>query len=332
VGPAGDVNNDGYDDVLSRSDQGVYLILGGPRNRFSSTANFTGLGTALITIYPGLTPSSVYSAGDVNNDGYDDILTTDGDHQVLLIYGRSSFPSYYNATFGAFTPSEACLIFSTNGEDLGYEAITGGDVNGDSFSDVFIGGSGYGASQQGRAVVIYGNSTLPSLINLDTELNLFTFINGSAPSEALGYGVAINDFNGDGVDDLFLNNDIGKSFLIYGRAPPSQTPVPSQTPAASQSHIVGSPSSAAPASSTPSGSGEIAPSQSKNAAASSTPAYQPLEGSNNPKNPTRTPKKQTKSHTPRPSPNPTEEAGATPIAWLLWWRLLSSLSLLLAIK
>ena len=83
----GDVNNDGYDDIIigaygadpsSRIEAGQsYVIYGSATNpgtidlsiALSSTQGFTILGAAYDQ-----SGWSVASAGDVNNDGYDDII------------------------------------------------------------------------------------------------------------------------------------------------------------------------------------------------------------------------------------------------------------------
>jgi len=305
VGPAGDVNNDGFDDILAGSDAAVYLIYGGPRSRFTNPMNLGDLNPDhVVKILLDFYATALSAAGDVNNDGFDDIVLNDGGNNILLVYGGASLPNVYNLTGGAFSASQACHIYSST-DVWGTGTLTGGDVTGDGFSDIFIGSYFYGPLEQGRALLIYGGASLPASIDLDADSSYYTFINGSLTYEGLGTGVAINDFNGDGASDLFLDNAIGGSFLIYGELPsptttPSSTAFPSST--ASPSSIA-LPSSTASPSSAASASVDIA---------SNSPSSRPLEASNNPRRTTPTPKRKEKkkSHTPRPSATPTAEGGA----------------------
>jgi len=117
VSNAGDVNGDGYDDFLigallsaasgnSKSNAGEsYLIFGG--GALSATIDLSNLGTAGVVIFGAdagdQSGRSVSVAGDVNGDGFDDLLigawaadaagnsTTDAG-AGSLIFGGSSLP------------------------------------------------------------------------------------------------------------------------------------------------------------------------------------------------------------------------------------------------
>ena len=96
VSSAGDVNGDGYDDILvgapgCDSDRGsAYLFFGGPwfsGDLLAQNANVTLNGDA-----PGdLFGWDVSGAGDVNKDGFDDVIVgAPGVDAVYLIFGNSS--------------------------------------------------------------------------------------------------------------------------------------------------------------------------------------------------------------------------------------------------
>jgi len=230
VSSAGDVNNDGYDDILvGASEAGssagaAYLIYGSSAPltsaSLSTAVKFTGEAAG---DYAGI---SVSSAGDVNNDGYDDILVgafdTGGGGEIgsaYLIYGSSApLTSASLSTAVEFT-GEAAIDYA------GISVSSAGDVNNDGYNDILIGayGNDDGGSDAGAAYLIYGSSTTLTPASLSTAVE-FT---GEAANDSAGMSVSsARDVNGDGYDDILvgahLNNDggsdAGAAYLIYGQA------------------------------------------------------------------------------------------------------------------
>ena len=120
-GAAGDVNGDGYGDILSHgvgASAGSKLCLGGPNGPTSCLpipAAQSGYGT---------------SAGDLNADGYGDIVvqSTDPTRVVAL-----------NVLLGgASGPASAPIGLAGLGSQAGYPVSVGsaGDVNGDGYDDL----------------------------------------------------------------------------------------------------------------------------------------------------------------------------------------------------
>ena len=230
VSSAGDVNGDGYDDVLigayGNSDGGslagkTYLVYGsstlsGTLDLSAADASFIGENAA---DYSGL---SVSSAGDVNGDGYDDILigasgNDDGGNlagKTYLIYGSSTLSGTLD-----LSAADASFIGENADDVSGYSISSAGDVNGDGYDDILIGAYGSGA---GKSYLIYGSSTL--LGTLDLSAADASFI-GENAYDSSGWSVSgAGDVNGDGYDDVLIgatsNDDggsgAGKSYLIYG--------------------------------------------------------------------------------------------------------------------
>jgi hypothetical protein len=222
VAMAGDVNGDGYSDVLvgapgfdnGQTDEGrAFLYLGGP----------TGLAaTAAWTAEPNIANEhfgySVAGAGDVNGDGYSDVVigtnVSGGGQQHAFVYHGS--PSGLGAT-PAWTGTNAQA-------NAGYgNAVAGaGDVNGDGFADVLVGAPGFdnGQTDEGRAFLYAGSATGLSLTPLWTaESNQAAALFGSAVASA-------GDVNNNGFSDVvvgapaFSNGQVaeGRAFLYLGSA------------------------------------------------------------------------------------------------------------------
>ncbi len=167
VAGAGDVNGDGYADVIvgsPRAGQGkAYLFPGGSGGVNTSTPQ------ALTTTDSGLAPGAfvgdvVSGAGDVNGDGYADVIIaapaaddTMGDHRA----GRAHL--FLGAlTTGLNTASPILLESPSSGTNGGFASgvAIAGDVDGDNYADVIVGaaGAGGGATPPGGAYLFRGAS------------------------------------------------------------------------------------------------------------------------------------------------------------------------------
>ena len=172
---AGDVNNDGYDDVIAGSQEPEVDIYKGSSSGLSSTSALT----VSVSEAPSVSP-----AGDVNNDGYNDVIYgVAASNAAYVIKGASSFP-------GTTT-----TLTRTGSSQLGFSVSGGGDINGDGYDDVVAGDPTYSTST-GRVVVFYGSSSGVSTSNYAVL---------SAPSSGTGFGYTVHlvgDVNNDGYDDV----------------------------------------------------------------------------------------------------------------------------------
>ena len=226
---AGDVNDDGFDDMLIGAPYNdaevfaggsAYLVLG------SDAPGSAGLGAHIrysADVQDAYLGNSVAAAGDVNNDGFDDIL--------LGAYGDSSTFDYGGAAY-LFLGSESPASEVTSSADARYGALSDfdfagysvagvGDTNGDGYDDVLIGAASddVGGSNAGRAFLVWGSSGPTSE---DLASNDFW---GSGANEAAGEAVgAAGDTNADGLDDFLIGarqwNDgfayCGAAYLVLG--------------------------------------------------------------------------------------------------------------------
>ena len=261
VAGAGDVNGDGFDDVLIGSSRvgsfsGIaYVYFGGPSLPASEDlSNLDGTnGFAIPGLGPELLGLSVAGAGDVNADGFADILVSEpeadpmeegGVGQCHCIFGTDSG---FGPTFD-FTSLDGTNGFTVIGavgfQGLGENDVNGGgDFNGDGIDDLLISARAAGDpfDAPGKVFAIFGSvSPFPAIIEaatLDGSAG-FTLI-GKENQDFFGQKAdVLGDVNGDGVDDILVGasgvdrdgaSSIGEAYVFFG----SRDPFPASVEASS---------------------------------------------------------------------------------------------------
>ncbi len=249
VSNAGDINGDGVDDFVigakyadaaAVADTGKTYVIFGSTGAFAATFQASTLSGANGFVINGgaigdLSGHSVSSAGDINNDGVDDLLIgASGDGGVggaYVLYGKTT-------GFGASVELSAIngtngfkIVGETAGDQTGYSATSIGDINGDGIDDIAIGAIAAdpsGKSSAGKTYVVFGkNGGFGATLNLSSLNGTNGFIvSGAANQDELGISVAsAGDMNGDGFADLivgaFFANangvaDAGQAYVIFG--------------------------------------------------------------------------------------------------------------------
>jgi hypothetical protein len=227
---AGDVNGDGYDDIMisesnydsSGSDEGAVFVYYGSPTGPSTTHNWMARGN----ITWGHFGRSIDGAGDVNNDGYDDIIvgTTETyltTHVFVWFGGPEGLGDNGLPTNADWKAS------SSNPGAYGYgQVVRGiGDVNGDSYDDIMIGADVFDGSitNQGAVFVYFGSAS--GLGDPGTPANADWMGTGAQTDSRFGWaGDGVGDLNGDGYEDLAVGayaydnpeTSEGKVFVWYG--------------------------------------------------------------------------------------------------------------------
>ena len=230
VACAGDVNNDGYSDVIVGSpknstqaaDSGaVHLVLG------PIAGNLDLFHDSEATIFgedgSDLAGGSLAGIGDINGDGYDDIM-------IGSTYNKGNVGNGAGASYIVFGPISGYLNLQYADVKLAGTEVNGyarnisgvGDVDGDGIVDVLVGAHGVdaGGSDRGRAYLFSG--PLTGTIGLNAADSI---VSGNSDGDWLGLSVgAAGDVNNDGYMDILIGApnadnggaDSGAAYLFYG--------------------------------------------------------------------------------------------------------------------
>lgn len=190
VAGAGDVNNDGFADVIvgvpgDNGGNGNFIIYHGSTGTPGGAPQGGAAGELMGT--------SVDGIGDFNGDGYSDVIAGGpGLNTARILYGGGTPETrlYGEGTFGQ-------------------EVVGLGDINGDGLSDVLVG-------TNGNTGGVFFGSTTPG--TLDTSKDILI---GMPMAYNVSGGGKAGDFNGDGYDDftISLTNGIRtEGYIVLGKA------------------------------------------------------------------------------------------------------------------
>lgn len=259
VAAAGDVNGDLIEDfmVVGIRDEppglnvrGVtYVVYGRPDPaNFPNPYNLTALdgddGFRLFGDPVRATEDAIAGAGDINGDGFADVLVADNGvasttgltsaGRTWVVYGGDNVPATQvlndlDGTTGFII--NGATSFSNSG--IGVGGV--GDVNSDGVDDFGIAAAGFSVGGgTGRTYIVYGNSApdaFPGVMSLATinGSNGFTLDNASPFTDLADQVAAAGDMNGDGLDDILTGArfkrdppaiSTGGAYLVYGLPAP----------------------------------------------------------------------------------------------------------------
>jgi hypothetical protein len=225
VSTAGDVNGDGYADVIvgaysyenGETSEGRALVFHGSPAGLNSSATWTAEGNQADAFFG----NSVSTAGDINGDGYADVIVGASGYENGEAYEGGAF--VYHGSPAGLSPAADWMAEGDKAPALfGCSVSTAGDVNGDGYADIIVGADGYANpdTDEGRAFVYHGS---PGGLSTTAE---WRAENDDAYSD---FGLSVStagDVNGDGYADIIIGaphydngqSDEGRAYVYHGSA------------------------------------------------------------------------------------------------------------------
>ena len=204
VGTAGDVNNDGFADVIvgargydnGQDGEGRAYVFHGSAAGLNPIPNWTAESNQAGASFG----SSVGTAGDVNGDGFADVIVGAPDFDGDVV-DEGAVAVYFGSSTGLNQVAVQVRQPSNQaGANFGISVGTAGDVNRDGFADVIVGAPYYanGEDDEGRAFVYHGSASgLGPTPSWTAEPDQADTIFGGSVGTA-------GDVNGDGYADVIV--------------------------------------------------------------------------------------------------------------------------------
>jgi hypothetical protein len=235
VAGAGDVNGDGYSDVIVGAylkDVGTadaagaaYIYYGGVSMDQTADKILTGAASADFFGW------SVAGAGDVNGDGYSDVVVGAYSNEAGGINAGRAYVYFGGASMGQ--SADVTLTGAAAGDQFGISVAGAGDVNGDGYSDVIVGGpyNDAGGNNAGRAY-LYLSSSPPVRPRIVSAVDVPFDQGGSVTVRWVRSGYDARGINGITSYQIERSRPpgvTGFAWELVATTPPRQNPIYEQT-------------------------------------------------------------------------------------------------------
>ena len=251
--PTGDINGDGFNDLLAVGSDGFaafdrrdasYLIFGRERFADQTTASADSLASAPNSVLIlGESVSTASPAGDLNNDGLDDVvfgrLNPNRELLPFVLYGDIDFPTNVvnfdgldgTAGFAIGNPLDVDVSDPEPTEDWAWRISGTSDVNGDAVDDLVIAYSGNGhciiscgdRDVDAGVFVLHGGANIASSGEFRPELDSHSTIRLATPYADPRLNAHVADMNSDGLADIHITSGahMNRNFVFFGDMSPS---------------------------------------------------------------------------------------------------------------
>lgn len=259
VDGAGDVNGDGFDDVIVGADRvdygaqntgSAYVVFGKGETGQGSTVNLADIGTPgndqgfrmAGVLENGWAGWSVAGIGHVNDDDLADVIvgapnagSGSSYSAAYVVFGKNDYGLGSTVELDEASLASSGFAITRSGGNAGFAVDGAGDVNGDARPDVIVGAKAV-RSNRGAAYVVFGKTDSNPVRLPQTIEGKFAggfFMDGAAPGDGAGWSVAgAGDINDDSLADVIVgakSNDSGSlidngaAYLVFGKT--SEDPV-----------------------------------------------------------------------------------------------------------
>ncbi|MEG4344248.1 RHS repeat-associated core domain-containing protein [Microcoleus sp. A003_D6] len=245
----GDINGDGNKDIVigapgatvgDQINAGKTSVIFGKKEAFPVIVNPADLnGSNGFTIFgfdaEGSAGNAVSYAGDINKDGFDDLLigasSANSDDKnnagkTFIVFGKKEFPA--NFSLAAADGNNALVLNGVETDGLAGTAVSGGgDINGDGIDDIIVGAPGSLFNDSpGKSYAIFGsrgfgfanpNNGLQGTVQDD-------ILNGTDADDTISgrqgndkiFGNSGQDVLSGNLNDDYLDGEKGQDILIGG--------------------------------------------------------------------------------------------------------------------